>query len=386
MKLIIITHPEWIVSRSMPRFACLLGEGMNSRGHEVSYWTCKPSLFSSVPDPSGVLKKWLRYGDQFLVCPSALKRAVVAEHKNTLFVLSDRALGMWMPILSSRPHVVHCHDFLALRSARGEFAENRTSWSGRIYQELIQRGAARADNFISVSERTRSDLHRYLGRTPNRSEVLYNPLGPLFSPKGKPEAIAFLGAKIPDAEHGGILHVGGNQWYKNKLGVLEIYDAYCLRSRDPLPLWMVGAPPLAALIEKARAIKAPGSIRFFTDFNDDEVRAAYQLASLLLFPSLEEGFGWPIAEAFAGGCPVITTGMAPMTEVGADVAHYIARLNVGDDLGTWAKESAEMVFKVLSMTPSEKKDRRERGIAYVRKFDQSVFFDRLELIYSEILR
>ena len=385
MRIVILTHPDWMASQSMPRYARLLREGLLSRGHDVSCWTCKPSFFSGISFLGGEFKKWQRYADQFLVYPSLLESAVSAEPLETLFVVSDRALGMWIPIIASRPHVVHCHDLLAIRSARGEFPENKTSWTGRIYQELIQEGAATADNYISVSEQTRSDLHRSLGRIPSRSEVLYNPLDPLFTSVGEFGTSTLLGERIPNAEHGGILHVGGNQWYKNRMGVLAIYEAYCSQSSHPLPLWMIGSPPTPALLEKARAIKAPGSVHFFTDFTDKEIHIAYQLASLLLFPSLEEGFGWPIAEAMASGCPVITTEKAPMSEVGADAVRYVARLNAGDDLRSWAMKSAASVFELLSMDPTQKENIKDRGIARAQKFDRTTFLDRLEGIYAEVL-
>ncbi|MDT9189897.1 MAG: glycosyltransferase, partial [Limnospira sp. PMC 894.15] len=57
--------------------------------------------------------------------------------------------------------------------------------------------------------------------------------------------------------------------------------------------------------------------------DNEDLRALYSAAIALLFPSLQEGFGWPIIEAQACGCPVFTSHIPPMTEVGGDVAIYI---------------------------------------------------------------
>ncbi|WP_367027021.1 glycosyltransferase [Methylococcus sp. ANG] len=60
-----------------------------------------------------------------------------------------------------------------------------------------------------------------------------------------------------------------------------------------------------------------------TDVVNEDLRALYSLADTLIFPSLQEGFGWPIIEAQACGCPVVTSNIAPMTEVGGNGAVYI---------------------------------------------------------------
>ena len=56
---------------------------------------------------------------------------------------------------------------------------------------------------------------------------------------------------------------------------------------------------------------------------DDQLRALYTGALALLFLSFEEGFGWPILEAQACGCPVITSARPPMTEVAGEAAILI---------------------------------------------------------------
>jgi glycosyltransferase involved in cell wall biosynthesis len=55
----------------------------------------------------------------------------------------------------------------------------------------------------------------------------------------------------------------------------------------------------------------------------EELRSLYTGAAALLFPSLYEGFGWPLIEAQSCGCPVITSNRPPMTEVAGDAALYI---------------------------------------------------------------
>ena len=62
--------------------------------------------------------------------------------------------------------------------------------------------------------------------------------------------------------------------------------------------------------------------------SNQELRALYSCANLMLFPSLQKGFGWPIIEAQACGCPVVTSHRLPMMEIGGDAATYIEPENI----------------------------------------------------------
>jgi glycosyltransferase involved in cell wall biosynthesis len=66
-------------------------------------------------------------------------------------------------------------------------------------------------------------------------------------------------------------------------------------------------------------------IHWLSGIDDEHVAHAYSGAAVFLFPSLGEGFGWPIAEAMASGCPVVTTDEAPMTEVAGEAGFLIPR-------------------------------------------------------------
>jgi len=123
-----------------------------------------------------------------------------------------------------------------------------------------------------------------------------------------------------------ILHVGGNQWYKNRAGVLRIFGL--LRKRLPgVHLVMAGKPWTREMREVARIQGLEGSAMELVGVSGEDLRALYSGAEALLFPSLEEGFGWPVAEAQACGCPVVTSNRAPMTEVGGSAAKYIDPLD-----------------------------------------------------------
>jgi len=386
MRLVLLTHPASFDSESMPRFAGLIGRAMAKRGHEVEVWT-SPQKFGNLPVRSAFIRKWLGYADQFLIYPGALRKRLNQQPDNTLFVITDQALGMWVPHLAHRPHVIHCHDFLALRSALGEFPEHLTGWSGRQYQRLIRNGFSRGRAFISVSGKTREDLQRFLPGVPEISEVVHNGLNHPFRPMEPAERISMLEkAGIKISRQGFILHVGGNPWYKNRRGVLEIYRAYAAADPQPPALWMIGTKPMDELLKLAASIPSPGEVHFLSGLSNEQVNAAYSHARVLLFPSLEEGFGWPIAEAMASGCPVITTDAAPMTEVAGDAAYLIPRMPQ-DAAGqkTWAKSAAIILNEVTSMNETHRTILLENGKRNASRFDTATALDAYDQIYQRVL-
>jgi glycosyltransferase involved in cell wall biosynthesis len=120
------------------------------------------------------------------------------------------------------------------------------------------------------------------------------------------------------------LHVGGNQWYKNRLGVLRIYAQLIMMPEFATArLVMAGKPWTDAMRDFVHHGRLGDRVIEAVDVSNRQLQSLYCNAIALLFPSLEEGFGWPIVEAQACGCPVITNGRQPMLEVAGDAAIFI---------------------------------------------------------------
>ena len=386
MHLIFFTHPAFLASQSMPRFANLLTEGMKQKGHTVEVWNPQPKFYK-LPVPSS-FKKWLGYIDQYLLFPKKVKKRIRQTPPDTLFVFTDQALGPWVPMVENRPHIIHCHDFLAQRSASGEIPENPTGKTGQAYQAYIRKGYRQGKNFISVSRKTKEDLHRFLLKSPYISEVVYNGMNQDIQTTDVAIARGKLqketGIHVKD---GFILHVGGNQWYKNRTGVIEIYTAW--RRDYPasvLPLLLIGTTPAKALQDAANRSVYKNDIHFLTGKTDGFVRLAYSGASVFLYPSLAEGFGWPIAEAMAAGCLVITTGEAPMTEVGGDAAFYVSKMPLEEtEKKSWACQAAAQMQTILTLPDTDRNSSIAKGLANVKRFDKENALDKIEAIYRRVL-
>lgn len=362
----------------------MLVDGMRHKGHDVDIWS--PLSFFTRIARSGFLGKWLGYIDQYIIFPVIVMIKIRSRQKKTLYVFTDQALGPWVPMVKNKPHVIHCHDFLAYRSAKGEIPQKKVGWTGREYQKYIFNGFKNSEFFISVSEKTRSDLHRILNRNPSLSFVVYNGFNKVLRSGCEIEARKSI--SLVTGRHfknGYILHVGGNQFYKNRVGLIEIYNSWRSITSDPLPLLLIGERPDPRILNAAKSSPFYKDLFFLSGMDDEFVIKAYHGAALLLFPSLEEGFGWPIAEAMAAGCIVVTTDREPMTEVAGGCSFLIPRMPVClNERKEWLRVCAGVVERVVRLTQEEKEKYIRNGLANASRFDSNLAIDAMEKIYMQV--
>lgn len=372
-------------SQSMPRFARMIGGAMQAKGYEVDYWA--PQAWVHALFGNTRLAKWAGYVDQYLLFPLQVKARLLRQPPGTLFVFCDQALGPWVPLVKHLPHVVHAHDLLALRSALGLIPQNPTSSTGRIYQRYIRRGFRQARHFISVSKRTQSDLVEHGQVQPLTSCVVYNGLNYPYKPMPQARAFQKLSmAGLPANNEGMVLHVGGGQWYKNTAGIIHLYARYAARHEHPLPLWMISPHPSSPeVVDALKQVPAQGRVLFYQGIDNAALEAAYSVARAFLFPSLAEGFGWPIVEAQACGCPVITTNDSPMNEIAGPVASYLPVLQPGDDISAWAERGADALEAVLHMDDKEQALQRQRRMTWAAQFTTHKAIEGYLSIYQSVL-
>ena len=358
---------------------------MASRGHQVSIWS--PAPFFAKLSKSAKIRKWLGYIDQYIIFPIVIRRRLSRQPSETLYVFTDHAQGPWVSTVKDKKHVIHCHDFLAQKSALGEIAENPTGWTGRLYQKIIFKGYSIGNNFISISQKTKNDLHNLLKHSPSSSEVIYNSVSSNFIPiennLARKELKKIFGSIL---DEGYILHVGGNQWYKNRIGVIEIYDMWRYQYELDLPLILVGEQLSGRILNIYSNSVYKKNIHIVSGINDQTLCWLYSGATAFLFPSLAEGFGWPIAEAMACRCPVITTNEAPMTEVSGRAAYLIPRRPIDNAaVKQWALNSSHTLNQVIQMSSEQRTKVIRKGFEQVKNFDKELILSRIEAVYSNIV-
>lgn len=387
MAITVLAHYPPTAGLSMRAFVQLLCEALEARGHRVRCESA-PVLLGRLKLPQA-WRKWLGYVDCFVLFPLLFRCRQLLDPAPDLYVLSDQALGPWLPLLGCQPHVVHCHDFLALDAALAPAGQHQhhIGWSGRLYQRLIHWGFGRGRCFLSVSDATRRQLHERLPLPPLLSQVLLNPVPERFMPRSAAACAPLMQAAFGDAvPNEFVLHVGRG-WYKNRLGVLQIWER--LRTSDArrqdLPLVLVGAlePELRTWLQQRPGLAA--ALWVLEAASDEQVVALYNRAAALLFPSYGEGFGWPVLEALACGCAVVATAIPPLLEVGGAWLTTMPPPPPPSDPGRhgWVAEASRALGAQLALEAPAREQQRLGGLAWAARFSRLSWGDQLAIHYRQ---
>jgi glycosyltransferase involved in cell wall biosynthesis len=320
MKVLLISNYRPDKQQSMLRYAQMLQHELHSRGHSA-HVVHPPVVLGRLPFIPGPLKKWVGYIDKYLFAPAYLRRQA---SQSEIVHVCDHSNAMYLRCAGPRPAIITCHDLLAIFSARGVYPDVKTGITGRILQRWIAANLSRAEHVICVSKKTQDDLEILAPRIRSKSTVIHHHLNWSYSP-APPEAIAEAKRKRglkPETEY--LFHVGGNQWYKNRLGAMRIFSELRKYPRfQDVKFIMAGKPWTSSMQQFRESSGLTKEIIERVEVSNEELQALYSGAIALLFPSIEEGFGWPVLEAQACGCPVITTNRPPLTEIAGDGALFI---------------------------------------------------------------
>ncbi len=218
-----------------------------------------------------------------------------------------------------------------------------------LYSRLFfRRRCKRVKRFLSISSFIQREMEVYLGVNPRDITVTtlgYDPavLYPRSSMEIKDCLIRY---GLPERY---FLFVGSGDPRKNMSIIPEALD----RADLTAPLVVAGWSGWA---ENASWEK----VRLLGYVDDDDLARLYSGALALIFPSRYEGFGLPVLEAMACGCPVVTTREASMPEVGGDAALYMKDPGDAEGLAAMLKELAE--------SPLCRRQWAEKGMAQARRF------------------
>lgn len=373
MKVLLISNYLPDQQESMQRFATMLERGLTELGHEVCL--IRPTFFFGrlKPGASG-LGKWLGYLDKFLVFPFQLRQAVAWAD---VVHVCDHSNAFYTKYLQDVPHLVTCHDLLALRGALGEDTNCPASPVGKILQRWILKGLQRTRMAACDSSYTKRDLERLTKGNLSLKNIRLILLGLNYSYQrlASQEVVNRL-IKLQnfDYENPFILHVGSSLKRKNRDGAIRIFTK--IKNEWNGQLVFAGSaltPDLEALIEQ---FNLSDRVVQIVKPDNDLLEALYNKAFALLFPSRFEGFGWPILEAQACGCPVLCSDRTSLPEVAGEAA-LIRSVDDEDGFAT----------DILRLTnPQEREFWVQKGLINVRRFTPEKMIKEYEKLYQELYR
>lgn len=367
MKIVLIGNYPGDRQQSMTRYAALLQSELTRRGHTVQLLVPPVRLLALLPQQHR-LGKWLGYLDKYVFFRLGFARHI---RQADLVHVCDHSNAPYLAWIKDKPKIITAHDAFGIRSALGHYPQNTTGASGRKLQQWIINSFSHADHVLYVSDKTREDFVQVLSIS-TASDVILHALNWSYGPAGTEQRKRTLEPLGLTADQY-LLHVGGNQWYKNRLGVLHAYSEIKRQERfRDLKLVMAGKP----FTEKMRAWIVQQSLQDVIELRDvsnEQLQALYSGATALLFPSLQEGFGWPLLEAQACGSPVITSDRAPMTQVAGKGAVY------------FDPEQPAMAVSALDEVVARREELIAAGTENLKRFTVEEMISRYEAAYRKVL-
>ncbi|AFY70141.1 glycosyl transferase group 1 [Thalassoporum mexicanum PCC 7367] len=414
MKILLIGN--YLIDRqeSMQRFTNMLAAGLVNLGHEVRVIRPEPFWIKLASNFAGGLAKWFGYVDKFLAFPIALKQAIAWAE---VVHICDHSNAFYTKYLQHVPHLVTCHDLAAVRGAMGEDTDCPVSTTGKILQSWILNGLKQAQLVVCDSSHTKKDLERLAGgQMAQRSKLLLLGLNHTYG-QISAAAIAQRLQAFPqlDLSQPYLLNVGSSLRRKNREGVLQTFKLVCTKLAAQAPdsdylnyaddanapeilgsldqpdnsiapitnpnpqqmqLVFAGSPLTAEQEQLAQELNLSDRIVQIIKPDNNQLEALYNQAFALLFPSKFEGFGWPVIEAQACGCPVLCSDRTSLPEV----AGSGAILRDADD----AAGFADAVLEIFNHA-QKRQNLVSLGFANIKRFEPAIMIQKYADIYAELL-
>jgi glycosyltransferase involved in cell wall biosynthesis len=240
----------------------------------------------------------------------------------------------------------------------------------------------RASAVITDSESSKKDIKKYAGVRENKIHVIYLAAGEDFK-RLRTEDVRLKEMRkkfgLPEKF---VLYVGDVTWNKNLPRLIDTIKEV------NLPLVMVGkslvsedydksSPWNADLNRVNELTKGDSNIMKLGFVSGEELVQLYNLATVFAMPSLYEGFGLPILEAMACGCPVVTSKEGSLPEVAGDAAFYVDAYDMNN-----IAEGIEKVFKDEKL----RKELSEKGLENVKRFSWKKTAEETIEAYKQVLK
>jgi len=260
--------------------------------------------------------------------------------------------------------VTTIHDLTFLK-----FPQSHTPYSVKVHTRQLKRAKRLAARIITDSQSTKKDLVKY-GVPADKITVVYLAPAEIFKPlesKTKRQAIkAKYQFKSPY-----LLSVGTQEPRKNLQRLIKAYSQ--LKSHYPqLQLAIAGKFGWGENVRPVKGVKLLGFVP------DEDLVGLYSAAKAFVYPSLYEGFGFPLLEAMACGCPVISSSISSLPELGGQAALYVNPYKVS--------QIAKGISRALELSSDKRQALIAQGLSQARKFSWEKTAQQTLKVYQEVVK
>jgi len=232
----------------------------------------------------------------------------------------------------------------------------------RMWQHLFCKNVvAAADRIIVDSESTSRDFLKFYGGDPRRISVVSLSVDESFAPVKDANVLESVRRRysLPASF---ILCVGTIEPRKNVVTLATAYSRLSEETREAFPLVFVGGRGWysESIISSIEDLGLGKSVKYVGFAAHADLPALYSLATIFVYPSLYEGFGYPPLEAMACGTPVISSNKSSLPEVVGDAGIMVDPLDI---------EALSANMRRLLDTPSLRSELRGRGLIRAQLFN-----------------
>ncbi len=239
------------------------------------------------------------------------------------------AMDFFMPGCRRLPQILSVYDLYFLRDPASLSPASFRHY-GRVTDYI--RSAA---HVICSSEATRADVLSFAGAAPERVSVVYPGLPREYGASG--------GARVAEMPERYMLFVGTVEPRKNLVRLFEAYKI-ARETRKDLPVLILAGRighGGGKILARAKALGIEKHIRHLGEIDDERLRTLYRGAEFVVYPSVYEGFGFPLIEAMASGVPVLSSNVSSIPEVAGGAAYLVDPEDTESIAGGIARLAAE---------------------------------------------
>jgi alpha-1,3-rhamnosyl/mannosyltransferase len=270
------------------------------------------------------------------------------------------------------PIVITVHDLSHVR-----YPETHPAIRVKAMNKFLPQAMETASNIIVDSGFVKDEVVNHFGVDPHKVHVIYLGVGENYAPRSAEEVGSVL-ARFDLSAKSYIFAVGTLEPRKNLIQVIDAYVGLPEAIRKSTPLVIAGMKGwLSGQIEaRIRKHEERGEVRWLGYVPAETLPLLYSGASMLVYPSLYEGFGLPVLEAMASGIPVITSNRASLPEVAGDVGLAVEPADV---------EGLRAYMRSLIEDKDEAARRGSLGIARARLFTWQACAQQTLAVYKKAI-
>ncbi len=297
-----------------------------------------------------------------------------------LFHIVDHSYAQLAHVLPGERTVITCHDLDTFRCLLEPERENRPRWF-RAMTERILEGLQRAAHVITPTGAIRNQILRHRLLPAERVTAIPWGVDPVFTPVPDASADQDLARLLPeDFRAAPLLLNVGSVIARKRIDVLLKVFAAVRRELPQVRLVRVGGGFAPAQLDLLRELGIENAVAVLPALSPRVLAAAYRLADFLLQTSEAEGFGLPVIEALACGCPVVASDIEVLREVGGPAADYCPVA----ELDAWKTRVIDLIREKMRDQASWQL-RSRQGTEYAANFSWAETARRTTAIYRSLL-